>query len=111
MARDTKIDYLEEHLPYELLMLRHTHSTLLQTQDVLNWNAFFECFVVHARNLYNFLRNKSDLNTFAAVDFTTRYRRPNAGEIARNPRLRLAFRRGPEGIMVELVQGHRRSAG
>jgi lactoylglutathione lyase len=50
------------------------------------------------------------------VDAAVAELRANGAEIAigpltRNPGLRLAFVRGSEGIMVELVQGHRRSPG
>jgi len=49
--------YLQEHLPYELKMLRYTYGQLLQKQHCLSWNAHFESFAVHARNLVNFLTN------------------------------------------------------
>jgi hypothetical protein len=46
-----KRDYLEEHLPYMMKMLRYTHGQMLQKQHYLCWNAHFESFAVHARNL------------------------------------------------------------
>lgn len=67
--------YLREHLPYELLMLRYTGQRLLENLSPLNWNAHYESFVVHARNLYKFLTNDEDVQAGAfARDF--RARRP-----------------------------------
>lgn len=35
-----KIEYLEEHIPYELLMLRRTYQQMNSCTDQLDWNAF-----------------------------------------------------------------------
>ena len=61
-------DYLDEHLPYMLKMLRYTYGQMLQGQHYLSWNAHFELFAVHARNLVNFLTN-SDTGNFKAHEF------------------------------------------
>jgi hypothetical protein len=37
-------DYLDEHLPYMLKMLRYTSRHMLQEQHYLSWNAHFESF-------------------------------------------------------------------
>jgi hypothetical protein len=66
-------DYLEEHLPYELKMLRYTYGQMLQEQHYLSWNAHFESFAVHARNLVKFLTN-SDTGNLKAGDFVQDYR-------------------------------------
>ena len=63
-----KFNFLEHHLHYELRMLRHALSRCRSTPDQLEWNVHFVAFVVHARNLYNFLRNKDPKN-FQARDF------------------------------------------
>jgi len=65
-----KMEYMEEHIPYELLMLRHTYQQMKSSNNQLDWNAFFESFCLHARNLYKFLRNDRVNTTFVAVDFT-----------------------------------------
>lgn len=75
-----KVDYLDEHLPYMMKMLRYTSGQLSQGQHYLSWNAHFESFAVHARNLVNFLNN-ADGQNFKACDFAKDFRaRP--GEIA-----------------------------
>jgi hypothetical protein len=57
---DNQIEHLEEHVPYELLMLRFTLGKLRTEKHPLAWNAMLESFAVHARNLYSFLANKGD---------------------------------------------------
>jgi hypothetical protein len=70
---DQQRDYLDEHLPYTLKMLRYTHGQMLQQQHYLSWNAHFESFAVHARNLVNFLTS-NDKSNFEAKDFVKRYK-------------------------------------
>jgi hypothetical protein len=66
-----RIAYLREHLFYEVLMLRFTLRRLDMDQTQLLWNALYESFGVHARNLHDFLRrNKGDSRNFRARDFT-----------------------------------------
>ena len=64
-----KVAYLQEHLPYELLMLRYTLKKIVAPQLRLDWNVYFESFAVHARNLYDFLTNSEDSRNFKAKDF------------------------------------------
>jgi hypothetical protein len=66
-------NYLQEHLPYMLKMLRYTYNQMQQQQHYLSWNAHFESFAVHARNLANFLSN-NDTGNFRAVDFVHGYK-------------------------------------
>jgi hypothetical protein len=73
-------DYLDEHLPYMLKMLRYTHGQMLQQQHYLSWNAHFESFAVHARNLVNFLTN-NDKKNFEAKDFVPSYRKARIGDL------------------------------
>ena len=70
MSRNAeKTEYLQEHLSYELLMLRHTLTEITKPHRILDWNAFLESFAVHARNLYDFLTNSDDCRNFKAQDF------------------------------------------
>src|ERR1043166_2628722 len=55
------LDYFNEHVLYELLMLRFSRSRL-QSAPQLLWNAMFSSFNVSARNLYDFLNNKGTKN-------------------------------------------------
>jgi hypothetical protein len=66
-------DYLQEHLPYMLKMLRYTYGQMLQEQHYLSWNAHFESFAIHARNLTRFLSNK-DKGNFKAAEFIKDYK-------------------------------------
>jgi hypothetical protein len=69
MASDKqKNDYLAEHLPYEMKMLRYTSKRMLERQYYLSWNAYYESFAVHARNLVQFLSN-DDKGNFKAREF------------------------------------------
>jgi len=74
MANDTqKFDYLDEHLPYMLKMLRYTFGKMREQQHYLSWNAHFESFAIHARNLVTFLVNK-DTGNFKAHEFVKDYK-------------------------------------
>ena len=66
-------DYLNEHLPYEMKMLRYTYGQMQHRQHYLSWNAHYESFAVHARNLVNLLTN-GDTGNFKASDFVPGYR-------------------------------------
>ncbi|MGP0060080.1 MAG: hypothetical protein ACLPID_12420 [Beijerinckiaceae bacterium] len=64
--------YLNEHLRYEMFMLRYTAQTLpLRAQ--LDWNVCVESLTVHARNLYLFLTNDKDAKNFKARDFVEKF--------------------------------------
>jgi hypothetical protein len=76
MMSEKLITHLREHIPYELLMLRHTHRQLSQVDGQLDRNAFLEAFAVHARNLFNFLTNREDSRNLKASDFKSAYKRP-----------------------------------
>jgi len=59
-----KLAYLEEHVSYEVVMLNYTFMRLLTLrpstpEEQLDCNAFLESFGVHARNLVDFLSEKS----------------------------------------------------
>ena len=59
---DKKIlEFVREHLPYEIDMLRSTYLTLYQ--GGVDWairNALIESFCIHARNLLEFFSKKAD---------------------------------------------------
>jgi len=68
--------WLQQHLSYELLMLRHTHKQLHQVRidsvhNQLVWNANFGAFAVYARNLYLFLTNDKTRATSGAEHYVT----------------------------------------
>ena len=73
--------FLEEHLFYELLMLRYSHQKISNEMGQLDWNAFMESFILHARSLVDFLSNKGNSNTFQAKDFTTGYKHKGKSKI------------------------------
>jgi hypothetical protein len=76
-----KRDYLDEHLPYMLKMLRYTYGQMLQEQHYLSWNAHFESFAVHARNLIKFLSNSDEGNFKAHQFFPQGYKARVGGDI------------------------------
>jgi hypothetical protein len=69
---EQKNEYLREHLPYEMKMLRYTSKQMLERQHYLSWNAHYEAFAVHARNLANFLSN-DDKGNFKAREFVSTF--------------------------------------
>jgi hypothetical protein len=54
-------------------MLRFTRMRLKGVQEQLLWNALYESFGVHARNLYDFLRDEKDSRNFKASDFVQNF--------------------------------------
>ena len=72
-----KKEYLLVDLSYELLMLRHAFNCVTQIEEQawnheprqLDWNAYFEAFGVHARNLVKFLGSKDDSRNMKAKDY------------------------------------------
>lgn len=77
-------DYLREHLPYMLKMMRYTYQQMLQRQHYLSFNAHMESFSTNARNMVNFLANK-DTNNHKAGQFVAEYRARtgNLGQLMR----------------------------
>jgi hypothetical protein len=67
---EDKLKYLREHVAYEREMLEFTYARLHKTEPGKEWNMAYESFAVHARNLYDFLRNEGKRQTnFRADDY------------------------------------------
>lgn len=67
-------EWLKEHLAYELDMLHFTLERISVLPESPEWNAHFESFAVHARNLYGFLTNDSGQGNYNASDFVPHFR-------------------------------------
>lgn len=69
-SNETLDKYLNEHLPYMLMMVRFTCGQIQRERDFRKRNAFIESFCVNARNCLNFLNNGDTGNTnMKACDF------------------------------------------
>jgi hypothetical protein len=68
-----QLNYLKEHLPYTLQMLRYTHRYLMTKPASLEWNTYYEAFAVNARNFDRFLTNNNKGN-FKSNEFTNKYK-------------------------------------
>jgi hypothetical protein len=66
-----KEDWLREHLPYQVMMMRHTYKQLFNhSLSTLDWNAMYMAFANAARNLRLFLTNgDKGKNNFGAHEF------------------------------------------
>ena len=82
-SQEKSIEHLEDHLPYELLMLRHTYERMNTPRYPLDWNAHYESFAVHARNLFDFLTNRATANNFKASHFSTAFKVTKNDEVQR----------------------------
>ena len=74
------IGYFNEHVLYELLMLRFSKQCLESSRHELVWNAMFAAFNVSARNLYNFLgrrERKENMNVADYQEYRQTFDRPN----------------------------------
>ncbi len=70
--------YLKDHLKYEREMLGFTYKNLF-VADELTWCAMFECFGIHSRNLYDFLRHEGKpQTTIRADDYIPGRKKPDA---------------------------------
>lgn len=71
--------YLEEHLVYERTMLAYTFERLHDAPPGPSWNMVYESFGIHARNLYQFLRNAEGARSdFRAHDYVQNLPTPAA---------------------------------
>jgi hypothetical protein len=68
MTEAELVDYFNEHVLYELLMLRYSIHRLENATDQMSWNVMFAAFNVSARNLYYFL-GKRDGNNANVSDY------------------------------------------
>jgi hypothetical protein len=59
---DELAGYFNEHVFYELQMLRFSKQWLEKEQTQFVWNAMFAAFNVSARNLYDFLGKRENGN-------------------------------------------------
>lgn len=74
---DGRLAYLKEHVAYERRMLGYTFGMLSSTAPGDAWNAIYESFGIHARNLYDFLRNGGKpQTTFRADDYVPSRKMP-----------------------------------
>jgi hypothetical protein len=73
---ERKLKWLDEHLPYELKMMRHSLNRMEEAGVFyLDWNAFHSAFGVAAANMAAFLTNKEGKgNSFRAHDFVAGFR-------------------------------------
>jgi hypothetical protein len=76
-----KIAYLEHHLPYEHWMFKEMFKRM-HGADQLHYNSYYESFVVHVRNLLDFLCDKSKPTEVRVTDFG-KARRVKPKEISR----------------------------
>jgi len=72
--------YLNEHLGYEMFMLRYTAQTLPQRHQQLEWNICMESFAVHARILYEFLTNDKNARNFRANEYVPHFDAPKTDD-------------------------------
>lgn len=69
-----QLEWLKEHLKYEWRMLHHSYSGWGKVPtNSRDWPCFFECFAIHARNLYEFITSDPHSQNFKASDFIAGY--------------------------------------
>lgn len=71
--RVDELEFLKEHVGYELEMLSRTRAFAASESDPWKWNAYFESYLLHARNLIDFLTKPSDDKNCVARDFSSSY--------------------------------------
>jgi hypothetical protein len=82
MSETELTEYFNEHLLYELQMLRFSKSQLESKVDPVVWNAMFAAFNVSARNLYEFLKGEQDnVSVTDYRDYCPSFKRDSASDI------------------------------
>lgn len=76
-------EHLEDHLPYELLMLRYTHGRMQTEQHPLVYNTMYESFCVHSRNLWDFLNNEGTGNNLKVRELAKDFSAPKDADAQR----------------------------
>jgi hypothetical protein len=75
ITNEQKFEYMDEHLPYVLKMVRHDFKKINNEQNQLDWNSYFQSFAVSARNLVVDLTNADkDNRNVRAGDFVEGFR-------------------------------------
>ena len=85
-SEQEKLAYLEEHVSYDVVMLNYTFMRLLtlrpsSSEEQLDRNAFLESFGVHARNLVDFLSEKSREDGRNASDYVPDFEAPDQARV------------------------------
>lgn len=65
-------NWLRDHLPYELSMLRYTLREMHSAQTQGDYNAYYESFAIHSRVLFDFITGREPKNV-RAVCFVPDY--------------------------------------
>jgi hypothetical protein len=68
-TEDQLVEYFNEHVLYELLVLRYSYARLKGAKTQILWNVVFSAFNVSARNLYEFLNNKGSSNEVKCSEY------------------------------------------
>lgn len=77
-----RLEFLREHLPYEVQMLEFSAACVNTMPPSLSWNAYYECFCIHARVLYEFLNNDGS-DAFKAHEFVQNFSGKKSNETIR----------------------------
>lgn len=77
------VDYFNEHVHYELQMLRYSRRGLESgTLPQMEWNAMFAAFNVSARNIYEFLKGeRGNVSVTDYRDYCRTFKRDNIDAI------------------------------
>ena len=93
MTEHERLNYLNEHISYEVIMLNYTFMRLMTfkpatAENELDRNAFLESFGVHAWNLMEFLSKKVRKNDRNVSDYLPSFEPPDRKPIERASRKR-----------------------
>ncbi len=83
MTTKGEIAYLREHVRYEVKMVRWAFRQIQSLPPSLERNAFIECFVVHARALFEFLASKGDARSVDALVYVEGFKPDGAADASR----------------------------
>jgi len=73
--------WVTDHGPYELCMMRYALYRMRSSEIILDYNAYFECFVSKSRVLVDFLTGRKDPSDIKAIHFVDAFRTQNREKI------------------------------
>ena len=73
-SKPNNANWLNEHLSYEIQLMRFSFAQIRKVHSANEWDAFYASFVVHARNLYHFLTNEGGYSNYKASDFVPSFK-------------------------------------
>lgn len=75
-SKEALSDWLDEHGPYDLSMMRYGFDKMSKAVEPMDYNAHFECFILKARVLVDFLTGRQKGSDIKTIHFVPGFTAP-----------------------------------